>query len=178
MPAQTFTRATADAQIARKEGQPEQTGEREAGRGTRSRCRSSQSCGGDRIDWKLRFGTFNFCALREDAVFKTAARLILTPFPAAPRAPVALSAASGRSPRALGFRRMCPFRPRSWRTCSTYHANIGKSFFLPPNNCCLFVSDTCGVRVPIYMLILCAMTHSLSLPGSAKRRRAGARKQG
>jgi hypothetical protein len=33
---------------------------------------------------------------------KTAARLILTPFPAAPRAPAALSAASGRSPRALG----------------------------------------------------------------------------
>jgi hypothetical protein len=33
---------------------------------------------------------------------KAASRLLLTPFPAAPRAPAALPAASGQSPRALG----------------------------------------------------------------------------
>jgi hypothetical protein len=41
------------------------------------------------------FSTFAPCE-------KMAARLILTPFPAAPRTLAALSAASGRSPRALG----------------------------------------------------------------------------
>jgi hypothetical protein len=37
-------------------------------------------------------------------------------------------------------------------TCSTYQANIGKSLFLNPNSCSVFVSGTCGVRVPICML--------------------------
>jgi hypothetical protein len=48
-------------------------------------------------------------------------------------------------------------------------------FFLPPNSCSVFVSDMYGMRVPIYTPILCVMTPSLSLPCSAKRRRAGGR---
>jgi hypothetical protein len=62
--------------------------------------------------------------------------------------------------------------------CSTYQANIGKSCFFYPNNCSIFVSDTCGMRVPICLLILCVMAPSLSLPCSAKRRGVEARKKG
>jgi hypothetical protein len=39
----------------------------------------------------------------------------------------------------------------------------------------MFVSGTCGMRVPICMLILCVMTPGLSLPCSAKRRAGGSR---
>jgi hypothetical protein len=53
-----------------------------------------------------------------------------------------------------------------------------KLLFLPSNSCSVFVSDTCGVRVPICKPILCVLTPGLSLPCSAKRWRAEARKQG
>jgi hypothetical protein len=48
----------------------------------------------------------------------------------------------------------------------------------PRTSCSVFVSGTCGMRVPKCMLILCVMTPSLSLPCSAKRRRVEVRKQG
>jgi hypothetical protein len=75
--------------------------------------------------------------------------------------------------------RMCPSRgAQYWKiACSTYQANIGKSP-PPPNSCSILGSDTCGMHVPICMLILCVMTPSLSLPCSAKRRGVEARKQG
>jgi hypothetical protein len=59
-------------------------------------------------------------------------------------------------------------------TSSSYQANIGKPFFLPPDSCSICISEhTCGMRVPICMLTLCViMTPSPSLPCSAKRKTA------
>jgi hypothetical protein len=58
--------------------------------------------------------------------------------------------------------RVCPFGPRIAGTYSTYQANIGKSLFVSPNSCSVFVSETRGMRVPISMPILCVMTPTVS----------------
>jgi hypothetical protein len=64
--------------------------------------------------------------------------------------------------------RVCPFGPRIAGTYSTYQANIGKSLFVSPKSCSVFVRETRGMRVPISMPILCVMTPSLPLPCSAE----------
>ena len=46
------------------------------------------------------------------------------------------------------------------RTCSTYQANIGKSFFLPPNNCSVFVRGTCVVHGLMHMRVLSVLMPS------------------
>jgi hypothetical protein len=67
-------------------------------------------------------------------------------------------------------------------TCSRYQANSEwKLVFSPPNNCSVFISDTCGVRGSISMLILCVLTPSLALVAlqcKTAGRRAEARKEG
>jgi hypothetical protein len=71
---------------------------------------------------------------------------------------------------------MCPFR-----NCSRHMQQIPGQYwkivgFFTPDKCSVFVSGMYGVRVRICTAILCVLTPVLSLPCSAKWRRAGARK--